>query len=411
MKIHNLTDVQCKNAVCTSTAKYAVRKMADGGGLFLWITPDGAKRWRYRYFTGGKEGLLSVGVYPEVTLKDARAKAAELRKLADPGAARKAVKQAEKVVVGTTFKAVATDWLAEREKHWTVKSTHDTRTRLETYVYPLIGDTPISTIRKSDILSVLKSMERQGTTSLAYRMLPILARIFRWAVIEERIEHSPLADITSKDLTERLGKLEHGQQPAVPIEELPALLRAINGYENRQVRLALKLIFLVFTRANEMLMGEWSEIDFDKALWRIPETRMKKRLSLLVPLSAQSLSILKELKEISCDSRYVFPGRSFEKPLSSKSLLDAFKILGYAGLQTSHGVRRLASTALNEAHDADKQPLFHKDCVERQMAHVAGKKESSRAAYNEALYLPLRKVMMQFWADHLDEVAKIGQTI
>jgi integrase len=407
MGIHKLKDVQCKNAACITGT---VRKLADGGGLFLFVTKDGAKRWRYRYMVQGInrkgetaliEKLLSVGVYPDTTLADARVKAAELREQPDPGAARKAIKRAETEAAGNSFESVTRAWHA-RQRHWTKKYSRNVLARFEHYAFPAIGTRPISQISRGELASVLEAIEQKGSAALVLRFAPVISRVFRYALAKGLAEHNPLADLSLRDL---IGKAEKRKQPAVSLEELPALLRAIDTYENRQVRLALQLIFLLFTRANEMLMGTWSEIDLDDALWRIPESRMKKRLPLLVPLSTQAIAILKELKEINCDSPMVFPGRSYEVPLSSNALLTAFKVMGYGGKQSTHGIRRIASTIINDAADAEDRPLFSGDAVERQLAHVP---ESIRATYNEAEYLPQRRRMMQWWSDFLDETAKKG---
>lgn len=408
-----LTDTQCKNAVCTPTArapKGAVKKLSDGNGLILFVMPDGSRLWRYRYAVkklnrkgelASVEQLLSVGVYPAVTLAEARVKAAELRQQDDPGAERKVQKQAEKVTIGNSFETVARAW-CDRQKQWTKKYSDNTRAQLARYAYPLIGNRPVSEIRRSELADVLEAAERKGSASLAHRFAAVMSRVFRYALVKGMAEHNPLADLDLRDL---LGRPEKHKHPAVTVGELPALLRAIDTYENRQVRLAVKLAFLTFVRANEMLGAIWAEVDLDNALWRIPESRMKKRLALLVPLAPQAIEILKELKEIGCDSPMVFPGRSYEKPLTSKAVLDAFKNLGYGGVQTVHGIRRIASTALNEACDSDGRPLFHADAVERQLAHVSN---NVRAIYNESEYMPQRRKMMAWWADYLDETAKKG---
>lgn len=414
MSIHRLKDLECKSAECKDASgdPIKIRKMSDGGGLFLFITPDGAKRWRYRYMVQGVnrkgeqaiiEKLLSVGTYPDVSLADARAKAAELRDQADPGAARKAAKQVETVAASNTFDSVARAWHMKQKGHWNPKYAGDLLRLLTRYAFPMIGVRPIADLKSADVLAVLEKIEATGAVDAAHRLLPVFTRIFRYAKSKNLCEHIVSADISPKDA---LQKPKTKKQPAVNKEELPRLLRAINSYEqlgDYRTKLALKMMFLIFTRANEMLKAEWSEIDFDNGLWRIPANRMKMRLPLLVPLATQALEILNELKEISCGSEFVFPGHNHEQPLTSNGLLSAFKRMGFGGVQTTHGVRRLASTILNDAADEEGRPLFNSDAIERQLSHT---KEDIRSTYNEAEYLVQRRRMMQWWANYLDEKAK-----
>ncbi|MFK0090173.1 tyrosine-type recombinase/integrase [Pseudomonas sp. NPDC090755] len=409
MAIEKLKDPQCQNAKCEAPAK--VKKLADGGGLFLFVTPDGAKRWRYRYTVmgirkgigpdAGKPGLveklLSLGTYPTTTLAEARLKATELRQQPDPGATRKAEKQAEVVATSNAFEAVALAWLA-KQRHLTPKYAHDTRAIFENHVFPSIGKRPIGDLTSADLIAII---ERIGPGTVGRRLLALFTRIFKYAKARNLCTHIISGDISDDELEVHIAK----KQPAVTSDELPALLRKIDTYENQPVKLAVKLAFMTFLRANEMLKAEWTEIDFDNALLRIPADRMKKRLALLVPLTPQAIEILKQLKEIGCGSEFVFPGRSYEKPLTSRALLHAFDKMGYGGIQTTHGIRRIASTALNEACDTEGRPLFHADAIERQLAHV---KENIRNIYNEAEYLPQRRRIMAWWADFLDETAKKG---
>lgn len=406
MALHQLTDAACRNAACHTGT---VRKLPDGGGLYLWVTPDGAKRWRYRYAIRGInrkgepaliEKLVSLGTYPQVPLAEARTKAAEARRQADPGAERKAKAQADSTAKSNTFEAVARQWLG-RQSQWTKKYSHDTLARLERYAFPLIGKRPIGSLEATDVLAVLDKAQAAGAVSTAYRLVPIFGRIFRYAKTRGLCEHIPSSDFRPKDELARPGRRS---QPAVKQDELSNLVKAINTLEPRP-RLALQLAMLLFTRANEMLKGEWTEIEGD--VWRIPASRMKNRLPFLVPLAPQAQAILAELKELSCGSRWVFPGKTFEKPLTSKALLNAFERIGYAGIQTTHGLRRIASTALNEAADGDGRPLFSADAIERQLSHVKGADNNEiRHAYNEAEYLPMRRKMMAWWADRLDELAE-----
>jgi len=406
MALHQLTDAACRNAVCHTGT---VRKLADGGGLYLWVGADGSKRWRYRYAVRGInrkgepaliEKLVSLGTYPAVTLAEARAKAAEARRQADPGAERKAKAHAENTAKSNTFEAVARDWLG-RQKQWSPKYQHDTLARLERYAFPLIGKRPIGDLAAVDVLAVLDKAQAAGAVSTAYRLVPIFGRIFRYAKTRGLCAHIPSSDFKPKDELARPGRRS---QPAVKQDELSKLVKAIATLEPRP-RLALQLAMLLFTRANEMLRGEWTEIEGDT--WHIPAERMKNRLPFLVPLAPQAQEILAELKTLACGSRWIFPGKTHEKPLTSKALLNAFARIGYEGVQTTHGLRRIASTALNEAADEDGRPLFSADAIERQLSHVKGADNNEiRHAYNEAEYLPMRRKMMSWWADRLDELSR-----
>ena len=397
--LHKLKPLQCQHAVCTTKT---VRKLADGGGLFLFVTPDGAKRWRYRYFANGKEGLLSLGAYPDIGLKEARAAAAELRKQDDPGANRKAIKEAVVVAINNTFEGAAKAFIGRQTK-WSEKYRHDVLSRLEKYVFPTIGAKGISLIPHGELSDLMEAIEYKGSAALAHRLMPVMSSIFRYAVLKGWCPHNPLGDFKLKDLS--IHKPASVRQPAVTSERLPVLLRALDTVKNRQLRLAAKLIFMLFVRSNEMLKATWDEVDFDNALLRIPAERMKKRLPLSVPLSTQAIAILKELQAINCGSPFVFPGKSYKKPVSSKALLEVFLNLGFGGEQSVHGVRRIASTTLNGASDSEGHLLFHADVIERSLAHV---KEALRGTYDESEYLPQRKIMMQWWSDWLDMKAKEG---
>ncbi|MNJ40567.1 Prophage CP4-57 integrase [compost metagenome] len=402
MAIHKLQDPQVRNATCTTGT---VRKLADGGGLYLWVYPDGRRYWRYRYTIDGREQALSVGTYPDTSLAQARVKAAELRKQPDPAAQRKAEKQAVQVAVSNTFESVARGWHEKQKSHWAPRYAGNLLALLRRYAFPMIGARPIGDLKSADVLAVLEKIQATGAIDAAHRLLPIFTRIFRYAMRKEFCEYIVSADICPRD---DLQKPNTKKQPAVNKKELPKLLCAINSYEqlgDHRTKLALKMMFLIFTRANEMLKAEWSEIDFDECMWRIPVSRMKMRLPLLVPLSTQAIEILKELKETGCGSEYVFPGHNHEQPLSSNGLLKAFERMGYGGVQTTHGVRRIASTILNDAADEEGRPLFSSDAIERQLSHT---KEDVRGVYNEAEYLMQRRRMMQWWADYLDETAKKG---
>lgn len=396
-----LTDPKCKNA--TSEGK-AIRKLADGGGLYLWVYADGRKYWRLRYWLGGKEKSLSLGVYPDVGLKAARTKREAERKhldnRLDPSAERKADKLRTRAALENSFEAVATEWSGKQSHTWVATHALDVKRRLEKNIYPFLGRRPIAAIDAPELLAAVRKIEGRGAHDLAHRVLSVCGQVFRYGVATGRCK----SDI-SKDLRGALTPHKKKKQPAVRPEELPALLRAIAGYDeigDRQTRLAMELLALTFVRTNELIGAQWPEFDLDVCLWTIPAGRMKMKQEHLVPLSPQAVTILKELNEIGGGSNFVFPGRNRDKPVSNNTMLFALYRLGYKGRMTGHGFRAVASTILNETG-------FRSEVIERQLAH--SERDDVRAAYNRAEYMPERKKMMGHWADYLDSVRKTGAVV
>ncbi len=397
-----LTDAKCRNA--TSGDK-SIRKLADGGGLYLWVYADGRKYWRLRYWLGGKEKSLSLGVYPATNLKDARKKReAERRRLdtnLDPSAERRAAKVRRKVAAENSFEAVAREWHAKQEKTWVPGHSTDVLRRLEMNAFPSLGRRPISEIDAPELLAAMKSMEERGAHDLAHRVLQVCGQVFRYGIATGRCSRNLTADLRGA-LTPHVKK----HQAAVRPEDFPDLLRAIAAYEqigDKQTRLALELLALTFTRTNELIGATWSEFDMDAGIWVVPAARMKMKTEHLVPLSTQAIAILEQLKEIGGGSRFVFPGRNRDKPISNNTLLFALYRLGYKGRMTGHGFRAVASTALNELG------LFRADVIERQLAH--SERNEVRGAYNRAEYLPERKRMMQAWAKHVEALRQGAKVI
>ena len=400
-KLNTLSDPECKNA---STKGNEIRKLHDGGGLYLWVYADGRKYWRLRYRLAGSEKSLSLGVYPVVGLKKARLRRDEERKRLeanlDPAAERRAEKARRMVSAANSFEAVAREWYAKQAKHWVAGHADDVLRRLESNVFPALGRRPISEIDAPELLGAIRPMEERGAYDLAHRVLQVCGQVFRYGIATGRCTRNLAADLRGA-LTPH--KKKH--QAAVRPEDFPDLLRAIARYEligDKQTRLALELLALTFTRTNELIGATWNEFDLDAGIWVVPAARMKMKAEHLVPLSTQSLAILSELKEIGGGSRFVFPGRSRDKPISNNTLLFALYRLGYKGKMTGHGFRAVASTLLNEIG------LFRPDVIERQLAHT--ERNEVRGAYNRAEYLPERKTMMQAWAKHVDilrEGAKI----
>lgn len=386
-----LTDLRCKSA---ATEGRAVRKLPDAHGLYLWVQPGG-KCWRFRYRLAGKEKTLSLGVYPDVGLKQARQKRDEARVLLeqgiDPSQARKQAKRNAMLAVETSFEAVAREWYGKQFHAWVPSHAKDVLRRLEANLFPDLGKRPIGEITAPELLACARKIEHRGAYDLAHRVVQMAGQVFRYGIATGRCAH----DI-AHDLRGALSPHVKKNQAAVRPEELPALLCAIADYEaigDRQTRCALELLCLTFVRTNELTGATWEEIDTAKALWTIPAERMKMDAEHLVPLSSQSLAILKELETLAGSSRFVFPGRNPGKPISNNTMLFALYRLGYKGKMTGHGFRAVASTILNEQG-------WRADVIERQLAHF--ERDEVRGAYNRAQYLPERKKMMQAWANYLD---------
>jgi integrase len=401
-KLNLLSDPECKSA---TTKGKEIRKLHDGGGLYLWVYADGRKYWRLRYKIAGSEKSLSLGVYPAIVLKKARKRRDEERQRLDdnldPAAERRANKARKMVASANSFEAVAREWYAKQMKTWVQGHADDVLRRLETNIFPTIGRRPISEIDAPELLGALRPMEERSAYDLAHRVLQVCGQVFRYGIATGRCSRNLAADLRGA-LTPH--KKKH--QAAVRPEDFPNLLRAIAGYEqtgDKQTRLALELLALTFTRTNELIGATWSEFDIDAGIWVVPAERMKMKTEHLVPLSTQAIAILAELKEIGGGSRFVFPGRNRDKPISNNTLLFALYRLGYKGKMTGHGFRAVASTMLNE------MGLFRADVIERQLAH--SERNEVRGAYNRAEYLPERKKMMQAWAKHIEALRQGAKVI
>lgn len=369
-------------------------KLSDGGGLFLLVQPNGAKGWRLAYRFEGKQKLLSLGIYPAVTLKDAREKREELKKqLAkgiDPSAVRKAVKWAE----GDTFEALAREWFNKFSTSWAKGHAEKIIRRLERDIIPWIGKRPTKEISPPELLAVLRRIEARGAVETAHRAMQNCGQIFRYGIATGRAERDPAADLRGAIPPT---KVQHHPSVKDP-KAIAKLLKAIDGYEGTIVaRCALQLAPLVFVRPGELRHAEWSEIDLERSEWRIPAAKMKMKEPHIVPLSSQACAILEELRPLTGQGKYVFPGvRGPKRPMSENTVNAALRRLGYEKDEmTGHGFRSIASTTLHELG-------WPSAVIERQLAH--GERNKVKAAYNFAEHLAERRKMMQAWADHLDQL-------
>jgi len=382
------------------------RRLFDGGGLYVEISPNGGKWWRLKYRFAGKEKRLSLGIYPRVPLKEARNRRDEAKRLlgngVDPSEQRKASKTASAERVGNSFEAIAREWFSSFSKNWVKGHADKVLLRLERNIFPRLGDRPIAEITSRELLAVLKKIEERGTIETAHRTKQNCSQVFRYAVATGRGERDPTVELRGA-----LTPVKERHHPSITDPKaIGALLRAIDGHDGSTVtNCALKLAYLTFVRPGELRRAEWPEFDLDKAEWRIPAERMKMREQHIVPLSKQAVAILeKELHPITGRWTYVFPGaRTKGRPMSENTINAALRRLGYTKDQmTGHGFRSMASTLLNEQG-------WGRDAIERQLAHA--ERDNVRAAYNFAEHLPERRKMMQAWADYLERLAIAGTVI
>jgi integrase len=395
-----LTDTAVKNA---KPAEKTI-KLFDGNGLYLEVSPSGGKWWRLKYRLGGKEKRLSLGTYPDTSLKAARERRETARALIaqglDPSEERKATKARQAAAADDSFEVIAREWWKNWATTRTAKHADQVLRRLETDVFPTIGALPVGKIKAPMLLALAKKVEARGANDLARRAYQVAGQVLRYAVGHGFIDHNPAASVRPGDVLKP--KVERNLARLDP-REVPELLRRIDAYDGHpRTRLAIQLIALTFVRTSELIGAQWDEFDLDAKQWRIPAERMKMKSPHIVPLSKQSLALLQTLKPF-CNGNLLFPGeRDHEKPMSNNTILYALYRMGYHSRMTGHGFRGVASTILHE--------LGHRhDLIELQLAHQERNKVS--AAYNHATYLPQRTVMMQAWADHLDALRKGGEVI
>lgn len=373
-------------------------KLFDGDGLFLLVQPSGGKWWRLKYRYGGKEKLLSLGTYPEVSLKTARERREDARRLiangVDPGENRKAMKAASIEMTSNTFEVLAREWFAKFSPNWAESHASKVIRRFEVNVFPWLGAKPIKDITAPMLLTCLHRIEERGILETAHRVLQACGQVFRYAISTGRAERDISADLRG---ALRPVKEKHFASITDPAA-IGGLLRAINDYQGSFItQCALRLAPLFFVRPGELRRAEWKEVNLDTAEWRIPAERMKMRELHIVPLSKQAITVLKELQPLTGSGRYLFPGaRTNGRPMSENAITAALRRMGFGKDEMSgHGFRSMASTLLNE-HG------WKGDVIERQLAH--GERDKVRAAYNYAEHLKERREMMQWWADYLDSL-------
>ncbi len=390
-----LTDIAIRRA---QPAKKS-RKMFDGRGLYLEVAPRGGKWWRFKYRFGGKEKRLSLGVYPDVSLKEARLRCEDARRMLtreiDPSEHRQALKAARVQEASNSFEAVAREWLAKHTPTWTPSHSSRVISQLERDVFPWIGGKPVAAVTPSLLLSVVRRVEQRGALETAHRVLQNCGQVFRYAVATGCATHDP-----STVLRGALPPVKGGHFAALTDpKKIGPLLNVLDGYEGSLiVRCALQLAPLIFVRPGELRRAEWSDIDLEAAEWRFAVT--KTGTLHLVPLSRQAVEILRELYPLTGHGRYVFPsGRTpnGDRPMSENAVLAALRRMGVGKDEMSgHGFRAMARTLLDEVLG------FRPEFIEHQLAHVV--RDPLGRAYNRTAHLPQRRKMMQEWADYLDRL-------
>jgi integrase len=395
-----LKDITVRNA--RPAAK--PRKLSDGGGLHMLVQTTGSKLWRLAYRFAGKQKSLALGIYPTVSLADARAERDEAKKLLargiDPSAQRKANKQLGK---DSSFRAVAEELIAKLEREGRAQVTLEKKRWLLDFAYPAFGDRPIAEITAPDLLALLREIEGRGRYETAKRLRSTCGMVFRYAIATGRAERDPSADLRGALTTHQVV-----HRPAIvdPVG-IGALLRAIDGFDGQPTtQAALRLAAYVFVRPGELRLAEWEEFDLDTAEWKIPAKKMKMRRPHRVPLARQSLAILRDLQRITGNGRWLFPSvRTFVRAMSENTLNAALRRLGYSRDEMCiHGFRSAASTLLNE------MGRWNPDAIERQLAHQEA--NAVRRAYtHNAEYWSERVAMMQAWADFLDKLREGGKMV
>lgn len=380
-------------------------RLYDTGGLYMEITPSGGKLWRFKYRYGGKEKLLAIGKYPDLSLKEARAKHSEARnQLAnelDPSAVKQEVKQKNQDAASNSFEIVTREWAHKNSKKWTPSNSKLVIRRFERDVFPWLGKTAIENVSAPELLKTLRRIENRNALYTAHKILQNCGQVFRYAIATGRATSDPSAAL--KGALPPV-KQRHHSSITDPVA-IGGLLRAIRDYQGSFVtKCALNFAPLVFVRPTELRHAEWQEIDTEKAEWRIPANKMKMGAVHIVPLSTQAIAILDELRPLTGNGKYLFPSvRSASRPMSENTINAALRRLGYTSKEmTGHGFRSMASTLLNEQG-------WHWDAIERQLAH--SERNSVRAAYNYAEHMPERIRMMQHWADYLDVLAQGGDVV
>lgn len=389
-----LSDLKCRNA----RPGPKLRKLSDGGGLQLWVQPTGSRLWRLAYRFGGKQKLLALGIYPIVSLAEARQEREDAKRLLQAGIDPSQQRKEDAQRLGDTFRIVAEEYVAKLEQEGRAERTLRKVQWILSFAYPTLGDRSIRDINAPAILDVLRGVEARGRYETARRLRSTIGSIFRYAIASARADTDPTVALKGALIRPTVKP----RAAIIDPEKLGGLLRAIESFEGQpSTHAALRLMPLLFPRPGELRAAEWSEFDFGVEVWTVPATRMKMRREHRVPLSTQAISILESLQKVNGEATLVFPSvRSMERPISDGTLNAALRRLGYTKDEvTAHGFRASASSLLNESGK------WHPDAIERQLSHVEG--DEVRRAYARAEHWKERIKMMQWWANYLDELKSV----
>ncbi|HGH4408579.1 TPA: tyrosine-type recombinase/integrase [Yersinia enterocolitica] len=387
-----LTDIKVKTAKPIDKAY----KLTDGGGMYLLVKPNGSKYWRLKYRFVGKEKMLSIGVYPDVSLADARQKRDEARKVlaagGDPGEVKKADKLAQKLSSENTFEAIAREWHKQKADRWSLRYRDEIIDTFEKDIFPYLGRRPIAEIKPMELLETLRRLEKRGALEKMRKVRQRCGEVFRYAIVTGRAEYNP-----APDLATALATPKKTHFPFLTAEELPYFIRDLAGYTGSVItKTATQIIMQTGVRTQELRFARWEDIDFEKRLWEIPPEVMKMKRPHIVPLSEQVVELFQSLKPITGMYSLVFIGRNDRtKPISKESVNQVIELLGYKGRLTGHGFRHTMSTILHEQG-------FNSAWIETQLAHVD--KNAIRGTYNHAHYLEGRREMMQWYGDNLESM-------
>lgn len=388
-----LTDIKVKSAKPTEKAY----KLTDGGGMYLLVKPNGSKYWRLKYRFVGKEKMLSIGVYPDVSLADARQRRDEARKVlaagGDPGEVKKADKLAQKLSTENTFEAIAREWHKQKADRWSLRYRDEIIDTFEKDIFPYLGRRPITEIKPMELLETLRRLEKRGALEKMRKVRQRCGEVFRYAIVTGRAEYNP-----APDLATALATPKKTHFPFLTAEELPYFIKDLAGYTGSVItKTATQIIMQTGVRTQELRFARWEDIDFEKRLWEIPPEVMKMKRPHIVPLSEQVVELFQSLKPITGMYPLVFIGRNDRtKPISKESVNQVIELLGYKGRLTGHGFRHTMSTILHEQG-------FNSAWIETQLAHVD--KNAIRGTYNHAHYLEGRREMMQWYGDYIDGLA------
>jgi len=394
-----LTDIKVKTAKPMDKAY----KLTDGGGMYLLVKPNGSKYWRLKYRFVGKEKMLSIGVYPDVSLADARQKRDEARKVlaagGDPGEVKKADKLAQKLSTENTFEAIAREWHKQKADRWSLRYRDEIIDTFEKDIFPYLGRRPIAEIKPMELLETLRRLEKRGALEKMRKVRQRCGEVFRYAIVTGRAEYNP-----APDLATALATPKKTHFPFLTAEELPYFIRDLAGYTGSVItKTATQIIMQTGVRTQELRFARWEDIDFEKRLWEIPPEVMKMKRPHIVPLSEQVVELFQSLKPITGMYPLVFVGRNDRrKPISKESINQVIELLGYKGRLTGHGFRHTMSTILHEQG-------FNSAWIETQLAHVD--KNAIRGTYNHAHYLEGRREMMQWYGDYIDGLANAGNVL